>query len=190
MAYRGQLLSGWFQDRAPTAEHRACRRMAKRMGEVTTARVRELTPVGEKNPFDPRQAAYVPGHLKASIREKPVVETVGARGERVFESGAGTDVEYAPFVEHGTGLWGPFHAKYLIVPKKPGGFLLWYDIQTGRPMFRHRVMHPGSPGHHMFALGVAAAEHEFNAEAEPFAFAWAREVESRNHRVHVIGRWL
>ena len=72
-------------------------------------------------------------------------------------------MEYAPYVEDGTGLWGPKHAKYEIKPKRPGGWLRWIDPMTGDPVFARRVMHPGWPGNHMFAIGAALTEQEFDA---------------------------
>lgn len=76
-----------------------------------------------------------------------------------WESGVATDVDYAPHVEFGTGLWGPEHRKYLIVPKKPGGWLAWRG-PGGEMIFARRVMHPGSPGQHMVATAAAAVEIE------------------------------
>ena len=107
--------------------------------------------------------------------------THGPRG-MVYESGAETDVEYAPYVEHGTGLWGPRHAKYEIKPKRPDGWLRWIDPVTGDPVFAKRVMHPGSPGNHMFAFGAAIAEHEFDQFVQPILSRWAVEQEHAHLR--------
>jgi very-short-patch-repair endonuclease len=91
-------------------------------------------------------------------------------------------------VEWGTGLWGPKHAKYLIVPKKPGGWLSWINPRTGQRVFARKVMHPGSPGAHMFAIGAHLTEAEFEERiAAPVLALWAREQERSNH-THVIVR--
>ena len=100
----------------------------------------------------------------------------------MYESGAESELEYAPYVEHGTGLWGPKHAKYLIVPKRPDGWLRWIDPDTGNPVFAKRVMHPGSPGNHMFEIGVAIAEQEFEREVEPILVRVMRELERTIYR--------
>jgi hypothetical protein len=86
----------------------------------------------------------------------------GPRGGMLsgWESGVATDSEYGPDVEHGTGLYGPEHRPYLIVPKRPGGWLHWRDPRTGRDIFARRVMHPGSPGQHMVQIAAGAVEIE------------------------------
>lgn len=112
------------------------------------------------------------GALREDIHEKEVVRLSWG-----WEGGIFATLEYAPYVEHGTGLWGPKHAKYKIEPKKPGGILAFFSrLQTpeGHPVlspkagknieeanlvFARYVMHPGSPGQHMFAIGGAMAEH-------------------------------
>lgn len=106
-----------------------------------------------------------------------------------------TEVEYALFVERGTGLWGPKHQKYKIAPKQPGGVLAFapysrmpnggviLDVQgaplkSGGTVIVRYVMHPGSPGAHMFQIGsiMTEAEHE-EWEREPLR-AWKEMVES------------
>lgn len=86
-----------------------------------------------------------------------------------------TEVDYALYVEKGTGLWGPRHAKYKIAPKKPGGMLAFQpyhrtaaggvilDVHSGSPsksgtIFVRYVMHPGSPGAEMFQIGTILTE--------------------------------
>lgn len=70
-----------------------------------------------------------------------------------------TDVDYAPYVNYGTGLWGPEHRKYLIEPHPPNKWLHWIDPLTGKDVFARRVWHTGSPGAHMVekATGVVQA---------------------------------
>lgn len=109
--------------------------------------------------------------LRDSITEKPVV-----RHKWGWEAGIYTEVTYAPHVEWGTGLWGPKKAKYIIKPKQVGGVLAFFARLTGpdgkavfdsemnpvegQLVFARYVMHPGSPGNHMFEIGAAMAEHE------------------------------
>lgn len=157
MPYIGGELAPLFNN-APVRE--ACYALADKGGERMTALVKMNTPVRF-------------GHLRASIKQKPVVVGRPTRRGIAYESGAETDVEYAPYVEHGTGLWGPRHAKYEIKPKRPDGWLRWLDPVTGDPIFAKRVMHPGSPGNHMFAFGAAITEHELERFAQPILTRWA-----------------
>jgi hypothetical protein len=163
VGYEGGTLRGWFGD--GPVKH-AAESMAKRGGEVLTTTTRAKTPVDT-------------GHLEESWGAKPVLVIVNDAGEKVYESGTETHVDYAPDVEWGTGLWGPLHAKYLIVPKKPDGWLHWVGAD-GRDVFAKKVWHPGSPGAHMVAIAVAATEAELHAIVEPMLVAWAREQELSN----------
>lgn len=107
-----------------------------------------------------------------------------------------TEVEYAPYVEAGTGLWGPKRRKYKIEPKKPGGVLAFtpyerlpngsvvLDVQGaptkgGGPVVVRFVMHPGSPGQHMFRIGATLTEDEYKEwSAEPLRL-WKDAVEGK-----------
>lgn len=140
---------------------------AQEGGELMVRNVRSKTPVDL-------------GHLLASIEQKMVVVTWGPRGDLVYESGAETNVEYAPYVEEGTGLWGPRAARYEIRPRDPDGWLRWIDPNTGQPVFAKRVMHPGSPGAHMFAIGAALTEAQFERHIQARLRRWAREQELVN----------
>jgi hypothetical protein len=137
--------------------------------------VREFTPVGHQ----PHDSGYIPGHLKESISKKLVVVSASITG-LVWETGADTNVDYAVFVENGTGLWGPHRAKYEIVPKNPNGWLR-FVASDGRVIFAKRVMHPGSPGAHMFARGVVKFEAEFHTWANDTIRRWGldQDVEIR-----------
>jgi hypothetical protein len=158
-----------------------CRDMANHGGERMTAIVKQNTPIGHQ-PFTEN---YVPGRLRESIEKKLLVVTRRPNGS-VYVSGAETHVEYAPFVENGTGLWGPHRAKYEIRPKRPDGWLSWIDQETGERIFAKRVMHPGSPGNHMFAIGVHLTEHEFHLWGQRMAHTWARRQERLGSRQPVI----
>lgn len=160
----GPKLQPWF---GTAPNRRFLRRAAGRGGE----RMTELTEMN--TPIDS-------GHLRQSWKVKPVILLVDAVGNPVAQSGVETFVEYAPYVEWGTGLFGPKHAKYPIVPKNPDGWLKWTDPKTGLPVFAKKVMHPGSPGQHMVAIAVAVSEHELERTLQSLLLKWAAEVELQN----------
>ena len=64
--------------------------------------------------------------------------------------------------------------------EEPGGWLRWIDPTTGRPVFAKRVMHPGSPGAHMFVEGAGATERNFDRAIQTDLLRWAHEVELQN----------
>lgn len=154
----------------------ALRQMADDGGRVMTERTVENTPVET-------------GELRASIKQKAVIRVESVNGA-AYESGAYTDVIYAAYVEEGTGLWGPKHAKYRIEPKTPGGVLAFYvNMKTpegkthfdgsynpveGNLVFARYVMHPGSPGQHMFAIGATFVEAEFDHLMQRGVEEWVR----------------
>ena len=51
-------------------------------------------------------------------------------------------MEYAPYVNYGTGLWGPEHRKYLIEPIEPKKALSWIDPVGGKPGVRRAGVAP------------------------------------------------
>ena len=71
------------------------------------------------------------GALERSIQWRRVGDHV-----EVFAS-----APHAPYIELGTGLWGPKHARYPIVPKPGRQALRWFS--GGHAVFSRRVMHPG-----------------------------------------------
>lgn len=171
MGYTGPAL-GVVYDFAASSE-RLCRDLADEGGSKMTDHTKGLTPVGHR----PFQEGYIPGHLLESIEQKLVVVTFDVmRGVLAYESGAMTNVDYAPYVEHGTGLWGPARAKYEIRPKNPLGWLRFHD-KFGNEVFAKRVLHPGSPGAHMFEYGAAETELSFHEWADAKVAEWARKTE-------------
>lgn len=160
--YTGGRLAPWF-DSGPVARfcHDAAQTGASRFREV----VKEHTPVDT-------------GHLRDSYHLRPVIEVVDLHG-RVYESGVFTEVDYGPYVEHGTGLWGPKHAKYLITPKNPDGWLHWVG-KDGQDVFRKFVWHPGSPGAHMFTISAGVVEEALPELLRPRLRAFVTEVEQQN----------
>lgn len=142
-------------ERVERAVHPTMMQLADDNGENMTAWIKRNTPVESfmKSISEP--------HLRDRIFTKETIVYVDFSGRKVYETGSETEVDYAPYVEEGTGLWGPSGAKYEIKPRTPTGVLSWIDRETGKRIFAKRVMHPGSPGQHMFAIGAAMAEHEF-----------------------------
>lgn len=172
MPYIGPAL-GEVWDFVDSVE-RLCRDLADEGGGKMRDHTREATPVGHQ----PFSEDYEPGHLLASIAQKIVVVTFdAARGLVAYESGAETNVSYAPYVEHGTGLWGPSRAKYEIKPKNPDGWLRFLD-KGGNVVFAKRVMHPGSPGAAMFAKGAALTEAGLHEWADVKVEEWSKRCEA------------
>ena len=154
----------------------ALKQVADDGGKLMVEKVQENTPVDTRV-------------LRNSIRKRPVRLTTW-RGAPTYESGAYTEVEYGPHVEHGTGLWGPKNAKYRIEPKDPNGVLAFFvkgspsgiasgagSTSEGTLVFARYVMHPGSPGQHMFAIGVAFVEASFDEVAQRGLNTWATRTE-------------
>jgi hypothetical protein len=163
MGYVGGKLEPWFSD---VPVKRALYALADEGGEQMVTNVREFTPKDT-------------GHLWESIK-KMIVVVRPYRGTLAYESGAETNVEYAEYVERGTGLFGPYHRRYIIRPKDPNGWLRWIDPITGQPVFAKQVIHPGSEGAHMFARGATKTEAEFERWAQPILTRWARQQERIN----------
>jgi hypothetical protein len=90
-----------------------------------------------------------------------------------------TDVDYAPYVNYGTGLYGPEHRKYLIEPKPPNEWLAWRDPKTGRWFRARRVWHPGSEGHHMIEKAQSMIYATLNVMMESDLQAFKREMEAQ-----------
>lgn len=145
-------------------------------------------------------------HLRESYQRTPIKYrritgmAMGAGWQMYcWEGRVFTEVEYAPFVERGTGLWGPRRREYKIEPKKPGGVLVFtpyqrmpsggviLDVQAmpvmGKPVFVRFVMHPGSPGAHMFRIGSVLTEHQFEELSREPMRLWKEAVEGRAGRL-------
>lgn len=67
----------------------------------------------------------------------------------------GSHIRYAPFVEHGTGVYGPERRPIIITAKNKGG-LFWgaYD-QNGKPIIRRSVQIQGMKPRAPFGTAVA-----------------------------------
>ena len=173
MAYRGAKLQPWFGTR-PVG--RACRDMASDGGSRMTELTKMNTPIDD-NPY--RTSRRAPGTLRRSIKKKPLTVSVRA-GNLAYQSGCESEDEVAPHVNYGTGLWGPNHAPYIILPKKPGGMLHWRDRETGESVFAAKVTHPGIRGQFMFEIGADLVLHEFDTIVRPSLDRWARVTERQN----------
>lgn len=116
------------------------------------------------------------GNLATSWYRKPVaVRYTGSSPE--FTSTVATDVDYAPYVNYGTGLWGPEHRKYLIEPHPPNEYLTWIDPLTGRRVYARRVWHPGSEGHYMIENAGSVVHAGLNEMMLPELERYKREAE-------------
>jgi hypothetical protein len=189
MGYEGDSLADMVAH-LEDVSMRTGERLADAMVDHGMRRIRENTPVRtfhlresyERTPIRYRQQT-VNGY--ASIRWSAYA----------WEGEVFTEVEYAPYVEFGTGLWGPKRKKYKIQPKKPGGVLAFtpysrmpnggviLDVQgqplaSGKPVMVRFVMHPGSPGHHMFQIGTTMTEHEMQEWSQEPMRLWVNEFES------------
>jgi hypothetical protein len=179
MGYVGGRLEPLFR---PPQIDLLCRRLALRGGREMVANVKRNTPIGAVNPFAP----HIPGALRESIKQIELRVYPRLR-TTVYESGAETNLDYAPYVEHGTGLHGPRRRMYQIRPKNPNGWLSWIHPETGERIFAKRVLHPGSPGNHMFEYGAHITEHEFNFWGEHEAREWCRRQEEHwSHQPPVV----
>ena len=174
----------------PLLATRTAERMADRGAQHMLDLTVRNTPIGGRDLIggEGASAGQGGGNLRSSWHQKPVVVLFSATGDRVYESGVETDVDYAPDVEHGTGRYGPSGAPYEIRPKRPGGWLSWITrepitlrdgtvIPPGTRVFRKRVMHPGSPGAHMVAIAAARTEAELEQVLEPELQRWRTQAE-------------
>jgi hypothetical protein len=165
MGYVGGKLTQFFGRRPQAETKRAlvamCARGTDRMHEVAAMN----TPVRT-------------GNLRTAWYQTPVRPTTNVRGQSGVEASVRNDTEYAPYVEYGTGKWGPKHAPYEIRPKDPDGVLAWRDPHTGKWIRRKKVMHPGSPGNHMISIAAHVVEAEFGGGMMRGPLDdWARRVE-------------
>jgi hypothetical protein len=141
----------------------ALRRMADTGGDRLHALIAEFTPVKTGN-------LATSWHREATTRELHGTSMA-------YVSRVATDVDYAPYINYGTGLFGPKHTKYLIEPHPPRQFLSWIDPLTGARRFARRVWHPGSEGAHMIEKAAGAVEGFLNEIMLPDLEAYKRDQE-------------
>jgi HK97 gp10 family phage protein len=160
MPYIGGSVTSFFDEGAQAVTHDLVRDMVDVGGDTIKDWAEKNTPVKT-------------GKLRASWKKGEMIDADDAVTISVE-----TDVKYAPFVENGTGLYGPKHAKYLIKPKAIGGTLK-FEID-GRIVFAKFVMHPGSPGNHMMsiALNVTDALAQDGGIFDPVLDKWVKAMEA------------
>jgi hypothetical protein len=158
MPYVGGDVSSFFGAEAQAATSDAARKMTDKAGQTLEQLASGFTPTKT-------------GKLKAGWHRDPTTPK-----DNGWTTSVSNDVDYAAYVENGTGLYGPKHAKYLIKPKNPGGTLR-FEI-GGRIVFAKFVMHPGSPGKYMMLRSLnmldVGAEALFAATLEE----WTHEIEA------------
>lgn len=166
MPYVGDKLQPLF---TPRLAKRTARRLLARGGDEIKDRIAQNTPVDL-------------GHLRKSWKRLKTEAIKGTGGlydvGTILETDIVTEVDYAPHVEWGTGIYGPSGAPYEIKPRDPNGVLSWVDRDTGNRIYATRVMHPGSPGVHMVAAGIAKAEVTMEAAVGPTMRLWVQEQEA------------
>jgi hypothetical protein len=168
MGYHGNSLETLFDDSAQDELKVTLRRGADRAGSRMRELARINTPVNT-------------GELRMSWYQLPTekIRHLLTPSDYAYRSGTATDVDYAPYVEFGTGLYGPRHAKYAILPKN-APMLAWKDPKTGHWIYAKKVMHPGSPGNHMVAIAADVVEHEFeHGLIDDLLAEWTNGIERR-----------
>lgn len=166
MPYVGGSLEVLFDSVPQEMTLVAERQMAARAGSRMEKLAKDNTPVET-------------GKLRESWYQLPVNKTKYAIWS-AYEAKVATNVEYAPYVEYGTGLWGPEHKAYTIRPRF-GGMLSWIDPHTGHRVYAHEVKHPGSPGNHMLAIASEVLEFEVQHGTifEDILSEWKRDIEAQ-----------
>lgn len=139
--------------------------MADKGGDELHARIAENTPVRT-------------GNLRTSWYREPTVDELHG-ASKALVSRVRTNVDYAPYVNYGTGLFGPKHMKYLIEPHPPRQFLSWLDPVSGERVFARRVWHPGSQGQHMVEYGAAYVEGLAHVILQGELETFAKEMEAQ-----------
>jgi hypothetical protein len=166
MPYVGGSLTTLFDETAQMKTRNLAKTLAHKGGRRMETLARANTPVRT-------------GELRASWYRTPVVEIDALLG-RAYRVTVANDTDYAAWVENGTGIYGPEHRPYVIVPKDPMGTLAWRDPKTGKMIFAKRVLHPGSPGNHMLAIAAHVVEYELDTGVlgGREVAAWARSIET------------
>lgn len=173
-------------DRAETAYMEAGARMALDLGEHFRDNIEVNTPVETRRLRDSYEIS--------PIHYGPVMGL--GYVAYAWEGTVFTEVSYAEYVERGTGLWGPKHAKYKIEPKTPGGVLAFepymrhasgavvldigHNVVKGGTIMVRYVMHPGSPGAAMFRIGAVITEHEADEWSYRALRMWERATQDKH----------
>lgn len=166
MPYVGQSVTDLFDEPVQLLTENAARAMCDEAGDSIKKIAETNTPVRT-------------GKLRASWKKgdaKP-------EGTGKFAIDVSNSVEYAAYVENGTGIYGPRHAPYTIFPRNPGGVLRWMG-RDGQVVFAKYVVHPGSPGNYMLEIAMNVTDSLAQGDV---LFAgtlekWVREVEAQANR--------
>ena len=164
MGYVGGKLAPWFGSKPVDAFMRAAPVLVAKEGRE----------IAEKN--TPVDTGELRSAWKSDDKPRRAATFVGIGWEASWMN----ETEYAPYVNYGTGLFGPEGKKYLILPKKPGGTLHWVDRATGEDVFAKRVLHPGSPGNYMLEISADFIEATWDKLLRPLLRVWARRMERQN----------
>lgn len=163
MGYKGGKLAPWF-DSSPVDSF-------MKAAVVTVAA--EGREIAEKN--TPIQTGDLRRAWESEKKPHKAVTFVGVGWSASWSN----SVEYAQYVNYGTGLFGPEHKKYLILPKKPGGTLHWVD-KGGADVYAGGVMHPGSPGNFMLEISADYVEATWQRLVKPALRHWVKTMERQN----------
>ena len=163
MAFIGGKLHPWF---STTPNKVALKNMVRVGTEYASEIAAANTPV---------ESGYLRSNWNVT-KPFPTMTFLGYGWQAEWEN----DSDYAAFVNWGTGLYGPEHRKYLIVPKRPGGSLHWVDRLTGEDRYAKYVWHPGSPGNHMLEISAGMLEANWTRMVKPVLVKWAEQVEAQN----------
>jgi hypothetical protein len=164
VGYKGGKLAPWFGP-VPT------RILMQTAPVVVAAEGREIA---EKN------TPVETGDLKAAWMSDKKASKAATYLGLGMEASWFNKLEYAPYVNYGTGLYGPEARKYLIVPKKPGGTLHWVDRATGADVYAKAVLHPGSPGNYMLEISADVVEATWDRIIKPLLITWVKQMERLN----------
>lgn len=134
----------------------------------------EAREIAEKN--TPVDTGDLRENWKSDKKGHKAVTFVGT----ALSAGWSNDLDYAAYVNYGTGLYGPEHKKYLILPKTPGGKLHWVDKKSGEDITAAGVMHPGSPGNYMLEISADYIEATWERLVQPLLRKWAKTMERQN----------
>lgn len=188
MGYEGESILD-VVDRLEEVSKRTGHRLADAMTDHGKDQIRLNTPVETFHLWNSYKRTQVKYRQQATAGYVSISWSLW-----VWEASVYTEVEYAPYVEFGTGLWGPKRKKYKIEPKKPGGVLAFTPYErtpkggvildiTGAPkkggglITVRYVMHPGSPGQHMFKIGASLTEDEYSEWSKEPMRLWKQGVE-------------
>jgi hypothetical protein len=163
MGYTGGKLAPWFDNKPVDF-------LLRNAAVLVVTNAREIA---EKN------TPIETGDLRAAWMSDKVASQIQMVGLG-WEAKWFNKLEYAPYVNYGTGLYGPEHKAYLILPKKPGGTLHWVDRITGQDVFAKAVLHPGSPGNYMLEISADTIEATWDKIIRPVLRQWVRLMERQN----------